>query len=73
MLIHCLKRNSLVWPVAKQLTQQLRYSNLSDSIWKKAAKNDSLIKYESFIPDSMRKGKARMLSTKQLLLKQHCR
>lgn len=40
--------------LTKQLTQQLRYSNLSDSIWKKAASYDSLIKYESFIPDSMR-------------------
>jgi len=40
--------------LTKQLTQQLRYSNLSDSIWKKAATYDSLIKYESFIPDSMR-------------------
>jgi lipopolysaccharide export system permease protein len=40
--------------LTKQLTQQLRYSNLSDSIWKKAASSDTLIKYESIIPDSMR-------------------
>ncbi len=47
-------QSALAGLLTKQLTQQLRYSNLSDSTWKKAASSDTLIKYENFIPDSMR-------------------
>ncbi|MBL7970507.1 MAG: LptF/LptG family permease, partial [Prolixibacteraceae bacterium] len=41
-------QSALAGLLNKQLTQQLRYSNLPDSIWKKAATTDTLVRYESF-------------------------